>query len=43
MVLCTVHKVSANSQPPILPQGPQQFLDKDKFDGKKAPEPAPQK
>jgi pilus assembly protein CpaC len=43
MVLCTVHKVSANSQPPILPKGPQQFLDKDKFDGKKAPEPSPSK
>jgi len=36
MVLCTVHKVSPNARPPVLPAGPQQFLEPGKFDGKKA-------
>jgi pilus assembly protein CpaC len=37
MVLCTVHKVSPNVEPPKLPSQPKPFLDKDKFDGGKAP------
>jgi pilus assembly protein CpaC len=35
MVLCTVHRVSPSSQPPVLPSDPKPFLDKDKFDGTK--------
>jgi len=35
MVLCTVHRISPNSQPPAGPNDPQPFLDKEKFDGKK--------
>ena len=37
MVLCTVHRVSASAQAPATPKNPQQFLDKDKFDGHAAP------
>lgn len=36
MVLCTVHRVSPNSQPPALPKNPQPLLNNDKFDGKKS-------
>lgn len=36
MVLCTVHRVSPNDQPPPLPKNAQPFLNNDKFDGKKA-------
>jgi pilus assembly protein CpaC len=35
MVLCTVHRVSPNSETPLRPKNPQPFMDKDKFDGKK--------
>ena len=35
MVLCTVHRISPNNQPPVGPNDPQPFLDKEKFDGKK--------
>src|SRR5229473_8126373 len=46
MVLCTVHRVSPSSQPPAGPKNPQEFLDKDKFDGTAKPAgksgPAPQ-
>jgi pilus assembly protein CpaC len=35
MVLCTVHRISPNNQPPAGPTDPQPFLDKEKFDGKK--------
>ncbi len=37
MVLCTVHRVSPSSQPPAGPKNPQEFLDKDKFDGTAKP------
>jgi pilus assembly protein CpaC len=37
MVLCTVHRISPSSQPPATPKDPQQFLDKDKFDGTAKP------
>ena len=37
MVLCTVHRVSPSSQPPVTPKPAQPFLDKDKFDGKPSP------
>jgi pilus assembly protein CpaC len=37
MVLCTVRKIDANSQPPILPTQPVPFLDKSQFDSPKAP------
>jgi len=36
MVLCTVHRVSPNSETPPGPKNPQPFMDKDKFDGKKS-------
>lgn len=36
MVLCTVHRVSPSTQAAPLPQYPQKFLEKDKFDGKGA-------
>ena len=35
MVLCTVHKISPNVQPPPGPKNPQPFLNQDSFDGKK--------
>jgi pilus assembly protein CpaC len=35
MVLCTVKKLSPNTQPPAGPTYPQPFLDKESFDGKK--------
>jgi len=34
MVLCTVHRISPNSEPPPTPTNPQPFLDKGKFDNK---------
>lgn len=34
MVLCTVHRVSPNTEPPPGPKDPQPFIDNDKFDGK---------
>jgi pilus assembly protein CpaC len=36
MVLCTVHRVSPSVQAPKGPANPVPYLDKDKFDGKKA-------
>jgi pilus assembly protein CpaC len=36
MVLCTVHRVSPNSQAPALPKNPQPLMNNDKFDGKKS-------
>jgi pilus assembly protein CpaC len=38
MVLCTVHRVSASTQDQTLPANPKEFLEKNKFDGKSAPE-----
>jgi pilus assembly protein CpaC len=35
MVLCTVHRISPNNEPPPLPKNPQPFINDDKFDGKK--------
>lgn len=35
MVLCTVHRVSPNTEPPARPTNPQPFMDKGKFDGRK--------
>ena len=35
MVLCTVHRVSPNTQTPTLPKNPEPFINNDKFDGKK--------
>jgi pilus assembly protein CpaC len=35
MVLCTVHRVSPSTQNPPLPNYPEPFMDKDKFDTKK--------
>jgi pilus assembly protein CpaC len=35
MVLCTVHRVSPNAEPPPGPKNPQPFINNDKFDGKK--------
>jgi pilus assembly protein CpaC len=35
MVLCTVRRISPSTQPPALPNNPQPFLDKEKFDGAK--------
>ena len=32
MVLCTVHRISPNTEPPVLPNNPQPFMDKGKFD-----------
>lgn len=37
MVLCTVHRVSPNTQTPSEPKNPQPFLDKGKFDGPQKP------
>lgn len=37
MVLCTVRRVSPNSQEPPLPKNPQSFLDHGKFDNSKPP------
>jgi pilus assembly protein CpaC len=34
MVLCTVHRISPNNEPPPTPKNPQPFLDKGKFDNK---------
>jgi pilus assembly protein CpaC len=34
MVLCTVHRISPDSEPPPTPKNPQPFLDKGKFDNK---------
>jgi pilus assembly protein CpaC len=35
MVLCTVRRIDATAQPPILPTQPQPFLDKGQFDSSK--------
>ena len=35
MVLCTVHRISPNAEPPAGPKMPQPFINNDKFDGKK--------
>jgi pilus assembly protein CpaC len=35
MVLCTVHRVSPNTQAPPGPKNPEPFINNDKFDGKK--------
>jgi len=32
MVLCTVHRVSPTTEPPVGPMNPQPFMDKGKFD-----------
>jgi pilus assembly protein CpaC len=32
MVLCTVHRISPNAEPPALPQYPQPFVNNGKFD-----------
>ncbi len=32
MVLCTVHRVSPNTEPPTLPKNPKPFIDDSKFD-----------
>jgi len=37
MVLCTVRKVEAGAQPPLLPTQPTPFLDKNRFDTTKPP------
>ncbi len=37
MVLCTVHKISPNTEPPAGPKNPDSFINNDKFDGKKPP------
>ncbi len=34
MVLCTVHRVSPNTEPPPAPKNPQPFIENGKFDGK---------
>jgi pilus assembly protein CpaC len=36
MVLCTVHRVSPNTEPPTLPKDPKPFMEKDKFDKESA-------
>ena len=36
MVLCTVHRISPNIETPATPMNPQQFMDKEKFDGSKS-------
>jgi pilus assembly protein CpaC len=35
MVLCTVHRISPNTEPPPGPKNPQPFINNDKFDNKK--------
>jgi pilus assembly protein CpaC len=35
MVLCTVHRISPNTESPPGPKNPQPFIDNEKFDGKK--------
>ena len=35
MVLCTAHRIAPTAQPPEAPKNPEQFLQKDKFDGKR--------
>jgi pilus assembly protein CpaC len=37
MVLCTVHRISPNAEPPPGPKNPQPFINNEKFDGKKQP------
>ena len=37
MVLCTVHRISPNTEPPPGPKNPQPFMDNDKFDGASKP------
>jgi pilus assembly protein CpaC len=36
MVLCTVHRLSPNNEPPPGPTNPQPFINNDKFDGSKS-------
>jgi len=36
MVLCTVRRISPDTQPPTLPKNPQPFMDNDKFDKPKS-------
>jgi pilus assembly protein CpaC len=40
MVLCTVHRISPNTETPTAPKNPQPFMDKDKFDGSKGSKPS---
>ena len=35
MVLCTVHRISPNNEPPPGPKNPQPYINNDKFDGTK--------
>jgi pilus assembly protein CpaC len=35
MVLCTVHRISPNTETPAGPKNPEPFMNNDKFDGKK--------
>jgi len=35
MVLCTVHRISPNSEPPVAPKNPEPFINNHKFDEKK--------
>ncbi len=36
MVLCTVHRVSPDAEPPATPKNPQPFMNKDSFDSHKS-------
>jgi hypothetical protein len=35
MVLCTVHRISPNTEAPPTPKNPDKFINNDKFDAKK--------
>lgn len=35
MVLCTVHRISPNTEAPPAPKNPKPFMDRDQFDGKR--------
>jgi pilus assembly protein CpaC len=35
MVLCTVHRISPNTEPPVAPKNPEPFINNQKFDEKK--------
>jgi pilus assembly protein CpaC len=39
MVLCTVHRISPNTEAPAGPKNPQPYMDKDRFDGTKSGKP----
>jgi pilus assembly protein CpaC len=39
MVLCTVHRISPNTEAPAGPKNPQPYMDKDRFDGAKSGKP----